>query len=428
MYHNSSGVSARSIKRMRVLEFSRASEKITRLPRPNGAGCGNPGASSPPAARELPAVVSIISRGTPAMPEIAVRTTSDVYPADAATRIHYLLLSLPDVRARLMRAFDRHVAQVARFNESARQKRLRELEIAWEVLKRGELVDSALVDGDEELVVVFSAFAPSPVGAIDYPLAPNVLAGYALRDLESVISQNLCEAEALNRAAGGSQMAIRTWVVRCAMRGFPEDLVDPWCMDAAAFAKLSAEDLLDRVLFWAGGIADRNSLFPWIPCPDSHVVTPEHLVQVDVWSRRSEPVFVAPMALEPIPTAGPGRDAVLVEWDRIILTALERLLRPEDVVTRGESQRTSRSRRATRSRRDQSNDVRARRDVVRKCIDKFGSSWEDCRKPLAEAGYSVSRSTFYTDQRAIISEPVQPKSKRGDWTWAALHEVDNGEI
>ena len=362
------------------------------------------------------------------MPQIAQRTVPAVHPADAATCIHYLLQSLPDGRARLLRAFDRHVAQVTRFNESAKQMRLRELEIARETLKRGELVDSALRDGDEELVVVFSAFAQLPVEAIDVPRAPSVLAGYALRDLESVVSQLLPEAEAPDPAARVSQMAIRTWVVRCARQGLPEELDDPWCTDVSMLTSLGGEDLLDRVLFWAGGIADRNSLCPWIPRPDSHAVTLEHLVQFDVWSRRSEPVFVAPMAPEPKPTAGTGRDAVLVEWDRIILSALERLIRPEDVVTHGESQRKSRSRRASRSRRDQSNHVRARRDVVRKCIDKFCSSWEDCRKPLAEAGYSVSRSTFYTDQRAIFSEPVQPKSKEDDWTQAALLREDNEQI
>jgi hypothetical protein len=323
---------------------------------------------------------------------------------DAASRIRALLLARPDLADMLTLAFEQQVARVLRHARSGRPARLLELARAADVLHRGEFVDSSLKLGDPRLVVCVSGFAASKdagrvVGQSETERSSDT--AQALRAIAAVVGRSKTDASTVG---GGEKCnTLCTWTVVCRRPAGLTELEDPWTFDPESFACLPTKDQLMRILFWAAGIADRGSLCPWIPRPQSLDLSVEDLIRHDVWERRSQRLSVPCVALEPIPLSPRGVRDQWMDWDDVVLQTLERLLALGQADSPDSSAAVQKGdRRAARSRRDRRARASLRRNII-ECGIRDGMSRDEIMQSLAKWRVECSRSTYFADQKKILA-------------------------
>jgi hypothetical protein len=344
---------------------------------------------------------------------------------DSSARIHALLLARPDLAKLLTAAFDQQVERVLRHVRSAKQARLLELAEAAKVLSGGGFIDSTLKAGDPTLNVRVSGWAASRgaghmIGLLG--IEPQCDTAQALRVVEAAIRG--LNSDVSPHASGDKGDVLCTWSVLCRRPSGWADPEDPWMLDPQSFSRLPTREQVLQMLYWAAGIADRSSLRPWIPRPESLDLSVDDLIRHDVWERRSERLSVPYVSLEPIPLS--PREAMdrWMDWDDVVLQTLERLLAlgQVDAVTSSAVER-KRSRRDPKARRDRQAPISFRRRVMEQCLSN-GMSMGEIMQSLASMGFKVSRSTCYADQKAILSDAPKRKSKRIRPTLVGLCGLD----
>lgn len=358
-------------------------------------------------------------------PQLAQCPAPAIAATEVAGRIHALLLAKTELSGTLKAVFDQQVERVLRYSRGMRQARLRELAEAAGVLSRGEFVDSSLKSGDQTLVVRLSGLAASTdarrmVGQSDAERSSDT--AQALRAIAAVVGGSKTDAPTVG---GGDECdTLCTWTVVCRRPAGLTELEDPWTFDPESFACLPTKDQLMRILFWAAGIADRGSLCPWIPRPQSLDLSVEDLIRHDVWVRRSQRLSVPCVALEPIPLSPRGVRDQWMDWDAVVLQTLERLLALGQADSPDSSAAAQKGdRRAARSRRDRRARASLRRNII-ECGIRDGMSRDEIMQSLAKWRVECSRSTYFADQKKILAGAPNRRSNDVRRTVVGLGDMD----
>jgi hypothetical protein len=315
--------------------------------------------------------------------------------------IHSFLVSRPDVSCLLPKAFSEFVEESLRQARTREQRRLHKLKLAVEVLQQDRFIDRELGAGDPRLIVRLSGFVDDDAFAAGAEASTRCALAAAIEAIERrapSLGQSGSAPTPTDSGTAGRRSRLCTWTIHCKQDTAESDVDDPWSIDPEAWNRLAPEQLKSRILFWAGGIADRHSRAPWIARDPAGAFDRDSLIRDYVWDRRSVRLDGPTSSLEPIPaTAGAGFEC----WDQIVLTTLERLFPPADAASLGSAKIKSPTQRATTARRDRAATMRKRRGVVERLIDA-DFRVDDALERLKIAGFPCSRSTYFADQKAIL--------------------------